>query len=182
MFVNFHENFSNLKIKKLKKERLLSLPPASILSSGHRSIITTRFSRVKNFHRMCLSPRQTVGVIIDYRTSNTSFWSSQIPPHPRLSSNYRRNSEESRDGFPIGFARLSNPKLIGFSFLETYLHFAEHVQRTYGTRLCTILLRLTKRKRGNNPISIHRDLRFLFLFLFLPSLPFFFTSTKISSG
>lgn len=135
MFVNFHENFSNLKIKKLKKEKLLSPPPASILSSGHRSIITTtRFSRVKNFHRMCLSPRQTVGVIIDYRTSNTSFWSSQIPPHPRLSSNYRRNSEESRDGFPIGFARLSNPKLIGFSFLETYLHFAEHVQRTYGTR------------------------------------------------
>lgn len=77
---------------------------------------------------------------------------------------------------------LQSVKLIGFSFLETYLHFAEHVQRTYGTRLCTILLRLTKRKRGNNPISIHRDLRFLFLFLFLPSFPLFFTSTKISSG
>lgn len=63
--MNFHENFSNLKIKKLKKEKLLSPPPASILSSGHRSIITTtRFSRVKNFHRMCLSSRQIKQLVL----------------------------------------------------------------------------------------------------------------------
>lgn len=43
------------------------------------------------------------------------------------------------------------------------------------TRLCPILFRLTKRE---NPISIHRDLRFLFP----PPLFHFFTLTRISSG
>lgn len=185
--VNFHENFSNLKIKKLKKEKLLSPPPASILSSGHRSIITTtRFSRVKNFHRMCLSPRQIKQLVL------LSIIELRIPRFdPRRSlptldyrpiiGGIRRNREMA---FPLALpdSPIREVNWIFISWNVSSFRRACATNIWNATRLCTILLRLTKRKRGNNPISIHRDLRFLFLFLFLPSLPFFFTSTKISSG
>lgn len=185
--VNFHENFSNLKIKKLKKEKLLSPPPASILSSGHRSIITTtRFSRVKNFHRMCLSPRQIKQLVL------LSIIELRIPRFdPRRSlptldyrpiiGGIRRNREMA---FPLALpdSPIREVNWIFISWNVSSFRRACATNIWNATRLCTILLRLTKRKRGNNPISIHRDLRFLFLFLFLPSLPLFFTSTKISSG
>lgn len=50
--VNFHENFSNLKIKKLKKDRF-PLPLPDIDSLEWSSIDTiTHFSRVKNFRHV----------------------------------------------------------------------------------------------------------------------------------
>lgn len=184
--VNFHENFSNLKIKKLKKERLLSLPPASILSSGHRSIITTRFSQVKNFHRMCLSSRQIKQLVL------LSIIELRIPRFdPRRSlptldyrpiiGGIRRNREMA---FPLALpdSPIREVNWIFISWNVSSFRRACATNIWNATRLCTILLRLTKRKRGNNPISIHRDLRFLFLFLLLPPSPLFFTSTKISSG
>lgn len=172
--VNFHENFSNLKIKKLKKEKLLSPPPASILSSGHRSIITTtRFSRVKNFHRMCLSPRQIKQLVL------LSIIELRIPRFdPRRSlptldyrpiiGGIRRNREMA---FPLALpdSPIREVNWIFISWNVSSFRRACATNIWNATRLCTILLRLTKRKRGNNPISIHRDLRFLFLFL-LPSL------------
>lgn len=55
------------------------------------------------------------------------------PDYRPIIGGIRRNREMP---FPLVLSNgtLESAKLIGFSFLETYLHSAEHVQRTYGMR------------------------------------------------